>query len=491
MAEFLEACRRKNRWICGLGIEAAAKVCNVDILVWEQREDGTWEIVLQVRAVEGQRRDILPLVWVNDRSHFVTMVRPKDGWPKHWHNDAEAQRKISIRAGGGDDEDFLKRADTNSESSFIKPAQSTLTRSRGGSVQLKRKQSTSSTSFLQRAQTKRSNIATSLRRVASLFSENSPPRKPKQHRFGEEDTVTTTTAKIGKKLRINQAEPGTERSWYCKICKQTLTIRMGKGPNAVRRLSDLRSRHLMKHGGVHLGADNKIRQQQLLCTPSLAVPMEHRSWTCSICNKGLPTMDCPSQLRASVDKHFADEHPGVNRSQEYKRKQREHEPTRNAMSKRGQHVAEVMREKRRELITQVNDETDHFVQPMTMLVNPREHRRGQRETEFSVCKMCLKVMIPARFMDTECKKDKQFPGSTWTNFKKVGYSFGTTQSEELEKNFGLVHFERHGEGRGRATGTSSTQTVSEDHFLQGRRGQRVTVGANSALWLFATLPVSV
>ena len=61
----------------------------------------------------------------------VTMVRPEDGWPKRWREDVEIQRKVSIRAGGSDDDDFLQRADTNSESSFIKPAQSTLTRSRG------------------------------------------------------------------------------------------------------------------------------------------------------------------------------------------------------------------------------------------------------------------------------------------------------------------------------------------------------------------------
>ena len=48
---------------------------------------------------------------------------------------------------------------------------------------------------------------------------------------------------------------------------------------------------------------------------------------------------------------------------------------------------------------------DHYVKPMVMLVNPRQHRRGQRETEFLV-KMCLKVKMPARFMEIECKKDK-------------------------------------------------------------------------------------
>ena len=43
--ELCEAFYRKKRWICGLGIEAAAKVCNCDVLVWEKNAQDQWEAV--------------------------------------------------------------------------------------------------------------------------------------------------------------------------------------------------------------------------------------------------------------------------------------------------------------------------------------------------------------------------------------------------------------------------------------------------------------
>ena len=47
--------------------------------------------------------------------------------------------------------------------------------------------------------------------------------------FGEEEKVATTTAKPGKKLRINQVEPGAERSWCCKNWQTDFDFPAGQG----------------------------------------------------------------------------------------------------------------------------------------------------------------------------------------------------------------------------------------------------------------------
>ena len=124
--------------------------------------------------------------------------------------------------------------------------------------------------------------------------------------------------------------PQQEQTWQCPLCSHM--VRIPAGTNARKRLVTHKCNHLQKK---HTSAERmQIRQKARIGNvaevfeASPHIPAEARSWTCRLCNAGLPQMEKKYDRVRSITNHFRTQHPDVDPKSANSRNRKKDQPIR-------------------------------------------------------------------------------------------------------------------------------------------------------------------
>ena len=213
---FLKVLDRPRRWLCGLGLTAAALQMKCNIIIWQfdgkasETHDSTkWRRAAIIKGCRGSDNGRSPIVaLVLHRGHYFALRYPplRKTWPREWLvSPEEAERSIPVTQ---------EVEDTAGLTSMC----------RGGAGGLECM-----------ATPKEKKVANDIEDMLRSFSSRRTGSRRKndsiEHMMRTCSSVDTTTKNSTKKVIKHGLKP--LRTWTCPICQETLDVERWKRPTNV------------------------------------------------------------------------------------------------------------------------------------------------------------------------------------------------------------------------------------------------------------------
>lgn len=341
---YCDAAIRPDCWIDGVTLQSTSEKLGTMIIIWKEIEGGTHQryAFAPSWSEDDQPRygkKFPPLVLLLSDKHYVS-VRPPPGTsvPHHWLTKTAIPSAASLRG-----------AARSSCSSARTPSVRTVRLPRPQSGPRSARASSSRSAATPSVHTQRldcsprpaSSLATpsvhtqrvdaqstlasgpsSLRRRL-LFKQSvhadfshvdsrsvvAPSEMSQRVILDEEIPAPPPPPKAGGPKELEQFD----YVWTCPYCTMVITA-----PTSKKR-TEKRSNHLAnRHPERKVNQNDVIRRLTPPVPVSEYIPMDQRSWTCPVCNGGLPDMS-KGQKEKSINHHWETVHPGMNTPENQRR----------------------------------------------------------------------------------------------------------------------------------------------------------------------------
>jgi hypothetical protein len=406
--EYLELAAMKKFYADGWLIQALAISLKTDIIVWKHHNE-VWERYVILGSREGQDRSKrTPICLTLKDVHYRCLLKPQHDSPipEFWMQMTRRPSSQELRGAGPGSVLSLEASTTRSVLSL--PSEP------GGSSKLSLSQISSAPGVkhwrpLKRCTFKQSSCDSRMEDSLSFAPPSLDPPKacgidpnpasssPATSSKGfREDTMAYPRPKGKRTKQIKKdTRPQEAQVWTCPIC--THTVNIPAGPDARFKLRYTKTNHMMQRHSSEERQQYKhqarIGQQTQIFAVSQHIPMDQRSWTCSICQGGLPYIEKKHHLTVSIAEHKKQAHPDASFDRNKAKRTLDKTET---LSKASKH----------ELVG--------------ILLNLHPGPQNEDNTEaIHMCKVCLVAGGRKRFHNWKCERRSVAPLYTITKLRKL------------------------------------------------------------------------
>ena len=309
---WLNAIRRRKRWICGLTIKAAATRLGIQLIAVLKTPDGGWGTPMAFGVC--QKKESPVIIGLDEKAgHYVLLLPDSPGdIPNSWRTAQSGEvtlvNQFTLRGAGGKKDSpqawlppSTPRRSAPSGRSDVGSNKGWLPSATPKSVLDKRWLPDSTPSFPRGSV--RSKSCPQERELPGSSTDIPDVGRKKGSRVVE-PSVSDSVSLKRKHVALSHDRPvGSDQYvWTCGICNVVLRDPL-LGKLSQRRMTHVANRHPGQ--GREAGY---IRNEADTVVPRADLPPGQRVWTCAYCDVGLPSLD-KWTLEKSKSAHFKSAHP--------------------------------------------------------------------------------------------------------------------------------------------------------------------------------------